>query len=144
MSITKAQAIALGDEIDAAVKAICEKHGMAKGRTSGRYGDTYKYSVEITEVVVNESGVNMASKEATDFLRAAPYIGWKAEDAQAALGSTFTSGGRTFVLTGYKPRSPKRPVVARSVTDGRTYVFPHSALRLVKGYDASIDYSKGL
>lgn len=139
MSITRAQAITLGNEIDAAVSAICEKYGMAKGRTSGKYGDTYKYSVELTEVALNESGVNLASKEATDFVAMVPMLGWATKEAaQEAIGSTFTSAGREFTFLGYKPRSTKRPVLAKG-PDGKNYVFNGIVLRQLKGYDSAFD-----
>lgn len=38
------------------------------------------------------------------------------------IGTTFRSGGREFKIVGFKPKSPRFPVLATSA-DGRTYKF---------------------
>ena len=133
----------IGAEIDAAIAEVLERHGLeAAPRRIGYDATGFKYSVQVTVVNANDAGVNVSSKEAQGWLVMAPMRGFEdREVALAALGSTFTSGGRTFRFNGYKTRSPKRPVVATCMDDGKTYVFPGTALRLLPGYDAASDYT---
>jgi hypothetical protein len=134
----------IGAEIDRAIAEVLERHGLeAAPRRIGYDSTGFKYSVQISVVNANEAGVNLSSTEAQGFLIMASMRGFKDRDvALAALGATFVTQGRTFQFLGMKTRSPKRPVVARDVVDGKTYVFTDGVLRLLPGYVAADDYTR--
>jgi hypothetical protein len=134
----------IGAEIDAAIAEVLERHGLeAAPRRIGYDATGFKYSVQISVVNLSETGVNLSSTEAQGWLLVASMRGFADRDAaKAALGTTFTSQGRTFVFLGYKTRSPKRPILARCQQDGKTYVFSDATCRLLQGYDAASDYTR--
>jgi hypothetical protein len=134
----------IGAEIDAAIAEVLARHDLeAAPRRIGFDATGFKYSVQVSVVNANEAGVNLSSNEAQGWLMVASMRGFPERDAAvAALGSTFTSGGRTFAFLGYKTRSPKRPLLARCVQDGKTYVFSEATVRLLTGYSAASDYTR--
>jgi hypothetical protein len=144
MTISKSDVRIIGTEIDAAIDEVLARHGMERKPHRITYSGTgLTYKVECSIVTLSESGVNLSSPEAQGWMVMASMRGFAdREAAQAALGATFTSQGRTFVFLGYKTRSPKRPVVARCQQDGKEYIFPEGVVRMLPGYDASSDYTR--
>ena len=117
----------LREEIDAALKAVADKHGISL--TLGKItfaGDGSTMSGKIEGAVARDGQVQ--TKEAVDFLKYAEVYGLKAED----LGRQFVSKGRWFEITGLRPKAPKRPVLARGVADGQTYVFPVEMIKAAR------------
>jgi hypothetical protein len=139
MTITAAQCKTISVEIDAAVTTILTQHGLVKGKRNARYGDIFKYSVEASPLIVGDNGVNLGSKEAQDFIALGRSLGFT--DPEAALGATFTSSGVEYVFEGYRVNAPKRPILGRRVSDGRSFIFGREALRRLPGYDVGLDYS---
>lgn len=135
--VTAALCKQVGAEIDAAVDQILTKHGLQKSTRTARYGDIFKYSVEAAPLVAGDNGVNLGSKEAQAFVAFGRSLGFA--DPESALGKTFTSGGVEYVFVGYRSRAPKRPVLARRVSDGRSFIFGREALRQLPGYDKTAD-----
>ncbi len=72
------------------------------------------------EVAVIQEGGQAATREATDFLRLAKYHGLDPEH----LGATFTTGGNTYRITGWRTKARKRPVQSVRVDNGKLYVWP--------------------
>lgn len=138
MNISKQQAEQISSEIDSAIAAILEKHGLQRGKRSIQYGDLFTYKVEASALIQGENGVNLGSKEAQAWIVNGSLYGFT--DPKAALGQEFTWAGKQFIFIGLRPRSKKSPVIARSAADGKEYVMGGRALRLLPGYDASIDY----
>ena len=60
------------------------------------------------------------TKEETDFRTMAHLYGFQPDD----FGRTFSQQGKVFQITGLKPGSPKYPVLAKNLGDGRNYKFP--------------------
>jgi hypothetical protein len=136
MNITKQQCQEIDAEIDAAVNAILEKHGLQKTKRRSTYGDFYRYTIEAAAVLTNEEGVNLAAPEAIAWIANAPMLGFR--KPEEALGSKFSYAGRTFFLIGFRPRARKHPIVARSEADGKTYVLPEQAVRFMDGCDLAV------
>jgi hypothetical protein len=135
--VTAALCKQVAAEIDTAVDQILTKHGLQKSKRNARYGDIFKYSVEAAPLIAGDNGVNLGSEEAQAFVAFGRSLGFT--DPASALGKTFTSGGIEYVFEGYRSRAPKRPVLARRVSDGRSFIFGREALRRLPGYDVGLD-----
>jgi hypothetical protein len=69
------------------------------------------------EISVLGEGGEVVDKEALDYDR------YRELHDLPERGTTFTSRGHTYTITGFKPRSSKYPVIA-SRADGRSFKFP--------------------
>lgn len=138
MNITKQQSEQISTEIDAAVTEILEKHGLQRGKRSSQYGDLFTYKIEASAIIEGENGVNLGSKDAQAWIVNGSMHGFS--NPQEALGQEFSWAGKRFIFIGFRPRSKKSPVIARSAADGKEYVMGAAALRLIPGYDADNDY----
>ncbi len=87
--------------------------------------DSGKFGLEIAKI--GEDGVAL-TKDAESLKFYAPYVGLPAD----ALGKTFTSRGETYMLIGYRPKSPKFPFIAVKVSTGQEFKFTDSILRYFK------------
>lgn len=134
MSVSKQQAIELSKEIERFTKELFASHGLDVPKMSTRYGDQYKVTITTGSVELDESGINLASQEAVDFVRYAEMglIDLPAE----ALGRTFRNpDGVEYVLAGYVPSRPKYPYVAKRVADGKSYKFTDHVVRLIRSQE---------
>lgn len=128
--IDRATARLLHEEAEAALQAIARKHGLdLKGKTTRYAEDTCKVSWEFIATV---DGVEPAKRR------------WNTYCAQFYLtpedfGRTFTRGGRSYEVTGIKPRAKKYPVQAKDTT-GKRYKFPATVLRSPKPWEVSSRY----
>jgi hypothetical protein len=107
----KSTARALGIEVAAALKAVADRHGMTIEVNGGRF-DSGTYQ---PRVMFKEGG-----NDEREFARDAPRYGLTA----VSFGRPFVSQGETYIITGIAPASHVRPVLARRVSDDRTYKFP--------------------
>lgn len=115
----------LMDECEEALRPIAEKYGLTldqKGRTYRRDALPVMFQLLVTEK--DEDG-NALSAMAKDFQNMAPLFGLEPDD----LGKEFTRAGKTFRITGLKPRSRKYPVLAENVKTGKTYKFPAETVK---------------
>lgn len=112
----------INSEIDNALKSIAKKYGVNINLKNTRFS-TDNYSTKIEVATVGQNGVTM-TKEAIDFGRYKNIKGIRFD-----LGFSFERDGKTFTVTGYKPRSSKYPVLA-SCTDGKTYKLPVSLVNM--------------
>ena len=113
---------ALRVDLDSALAKIACEYGIeiSTGNISFS-GDNC--SIKVKASVIASDGTVM-SKEATDFARYAKF-----ELPGVSLGDTFMNAGVTYTITGWKSRSRKYPVTAKSSKDGKTYKVP---VRMVK------------
>ena len=106
-NIGRQEMAALGAEMEKAVKAIAEAHGLRAARTSGRYAGhegtlTFKLTVPAT-----------ATAKANETL--------EAHGAKFAVGFEFSDGSHTYRVTGFEPRRHKYPVSTVSIHNGKQY-----------------------
>lgn len=114
---------ALQADIDAALAAMAEKHGIqikAGGASFGATAATFK--VELA--VIGDGGV-AKTRHATEFELFASSYGLAPTD----LGREFTYKGNGYKITGLSTKSRRFPVEA-SRTDGRTFKFPAELVKL--------------
>jgi hypothetical protein len=105
----------VSQQIEKELAPLAERLGLRIITKGGSYtGGSYCLKVECS--VVNEDG-SAQTREAEAFRQLAGAYGLSPED----LGASFTSGGKTYVVTGLKTRARKRPIQAEC--NGRTYVF---------------------
>jgi hypothetical protein len=116
-------------DIDSALLAIKQKYGITIQLGNISYSPD-KATSRLTMIAVGDAAAATdpraaaLAKAQAEFKRAASSFGLKPEQ----FGATFTFGRDTYKLAGLKPRSPKRPVLGTSLRDGKTYVFPESAI----------------
>lgn len=107
-SITRQDAKMLGEEIAKALAEVAEKHGLQVEVRGGTYDSgSFKPRVEFKTQGSDEATYNLY-REMYDL---------------PAFGYAFSQGGRTFRVSGFAPRSHKRPVLAVEVATGKTYKF---------------------
>lgn len=100
-----------------ALAPVAEEFGLSM--ELGRMGyQSSNFSVKVEVSTKGENG-EVYNKDAEAFGICSKWVGIKAE----ALGETFNSGDSTYTLTGWKPRSPKYPVLATEVSTGKTFKF---------------------
>lgn len=116
-------------DIDSALLAIKQKYGITIQLGNISYSPD-KATSRLTMIAVGDAAAATDPRQAAlakaqaEFKRSASSFGLKPEQ----FGATFTFGRDTYKLAGLKPRSPKRPVLGTSLRDGKTYVFPESAI----------------
>lgn len=113
-SITRQDAKRLGEEVQAALAEVADKYGLQVEVRGGTYDSgSFKPRVEFK---------TQGSDEATYNLYREMYINLP------EFGTTFKSQGRTFRISGFAPRSTKRPVLAVEVATGKTYKFTEAGV----------------
>jgi hypothetical protein len=109
---------ALRTDIDAALKAVGDKHGISLKLGRGTFSaETATFKLELG--TVSDTGV-VVTKEAQDFKTYALMFGLKPEH----LGQSFKDfDGHSYKVVGLKVRSPKFPVLVERA-DGARFKFP--------------------
>lgn len=106
-----------------ALAFVEETYGVTIEFRGGSYDSvakTYRPKIIVSVGDAETAARNEFAAEARYFR---PYDSIKAED----YGREFTYGRKTYALVGLKPRSPRFPLVARDVADGRLYKLPLAA-----------------
>lgn len=126
--MTKATAItrpllkALRDEINAALEAVAEKHGIAIETGSASFTErtaTFKLNIAIRgEGAEGESAAVL--KAAADWEARAILYGLKKE----WLGDTFLYGAKPMVILGLMPKRSRFPILARDTSTGKETLLP--------------------
>jgi hypothetical protein len=114
-SITRQDAATLGREVEEALRAVAERHGLTVSVRGGTYdAGFFKPRVEF----------KTDGSDKQEFERYATMYGLQATD----FGRTFTSQGREFKVAGIAPRSTRRPILATETRTGRTFKFEANAV----------------
>ena len=109
MNLTKADMIL--DEIRQAVSAIAAKHGCALKPQRGNFSlDSVQLKVELVEAQAGKP---------VDFDKCAHAVGLPA----GCFGKQFGYNFDLFEITGIATNRPKRPIIAKRLSDGKTYAF---------------------
>jgi len=125
-TITRGIALEVTNEIKAAIDEIFARRGFAAPTLKTTYGDSlYKLAIETTPEVLNESGINLKSKEAEYYTKFGytDYDGGKYTKLTAPLGTQFTSRGETYAFAGIAASRSKYPVVGINVDTNQTTFF---------------------
>tara|TARA_B100001245_G_C22712463_1_gene346619 strand:- start:180 stop:575 length:396 start_codon:yes stop_codon:yes gene_type:complete len=100
-----------------AMEEVMKSHGVKVERGGGTYDPAAgTLGIKFTFTLDGADG-----KEVADFNR------YNYQFPAYEIGATFKSNGHIFTLAGYKPRSSKRPFVAKR-SDGKEFVFGWDAL----------------
>ncbi len=110
VSINKTLAKEIGAAVEEALTEVAEKYGLTVQVRGGTFDATsFKPKVEF-------STANAAEDE---FRTYAEIYGLEGDD----FGRVFTTGGKTFAISGLAPRNRTRPILATEVGTDRTYKF---------------------
>lgn len=104
-------------EIEDALQAIAEKHGIQLAMGSSRF-NANEMATRVTFKTVGENGESKADKQIVEL-----YVG------PNSFGREFQIMGRTFRLDGYNTRGKRTPVLGTEVSTGRRYRFPLESVR---------------
>lgn len=104
---------------ESALAQVAKEMGISATFGRGSYDPVGGNATLKLELALISDDGTVQTREAQDWKRHAVLRGFDEDD----LGKTFRSNGRDFTIAGYKPRSRKRPVLARAA-DGKMYVFP--------------------
>lgn len=139
-NLTRSDAALIQREATEALREVFARHGLEAPKGAHVRYTAIGLTVKIDAVLAAPEGetVNTHTPEAQGFLAVATMLGFP-QGGGEALGATVRMQGEDWIFTGFKTRSPKRPAVFTRVKDGRTYIFPKSALRNLPGYDAAKD-----
>ena len=116
----------LREDLNEAIKAVGEKHGVALKVGSASYsGNNATFKMDVAGIV----GGTVVTKQVQDFLSYVGIHGFAKDD----LGKTFTYGGCSYAVAGYAPRK-RLSLLATRTTDGKTFCFPCDAIhKLIEG-----------
>ena len=107
----------INDDIQSALDAVAKRYGVQIKVGNSRFSNT-NCTTKIDISTVSEGGTVM-TKEATDYNRYASSFGLTKK-----LGDTFEFRYDTYEIVGLKPRSSKYPVLAKNLSNGKTFKFP--------------------
>src|SRR5271157_6018674 len=119
----------LRNDFDAAMRQLAQKHGVRIRLKTLRY-DSLKANGTVEFVAIGDASTAADPQAAqlaiykAEFAKYAASFGLKPEQ----YGATIKSGRDTYKLVGLKPRSPKRPILAQNVADGKVYILTESAI----------------
>lgn len=120
-SLDRAAVRRINNDIELALKAVADRYGVQIKVGNSRFSNT-NCTTKIDISTVNEGGTVM-TKEATDFNRFAASFG-----ITKKLGDTFDFRYDRYEIVGLKPRSSKYPVLAKSLSSGKTFKFPANVI----------------
>jgi len=121
-SLDRASVRQINSEIESALKAVAEKYGVAIKVGNSRFSNN-NCTTKIEIATVAESG-EVLTKEAVDFNRYASSM----FQITKKLGDTFEFRYDTYEIVGLKPRSSKYPVLAKNLSNNKTFKFPANAI----------------
>ncbi len=131
---------ALRLEINAALKAVAEKHGILINLGNCRFGaDTATWKLEAIQFPsanATVAGVANATAANLNPIEVKAALDWKAKAAYRglpvnALGKQTLYGGKTYTIVGLMPRRHRYPILAKSV-NGKLICLAESAVRNTK------------
>jgi hypothetical protein len=116
-TFTKTSCKSICADIEAAVQAVADKHGVSIKRGNASFSEsTITLKVEVS-TIGDDGTVN--TKEAEAFTKEARWF----DIDPAALGRVFDVRGKSYTIVGFKPRSRKYPILGRD-NQGGVYKFP--------------------
>lgn len=118
-------------EIEKALKGLSDALGIEIALGSGRFSPTNAtFKLELS---VKDASGTVINKERSAFIEVADLIGMKAE----WIDKTFSFGGVTYKIEGYKSKSRKAPIIA-SNPQGKPFKFDINTVVRLMGGNAKI------
>lgn len=130
-TLTRSTLAALQNDINAALAAIGEKHGM-KLTTGSCSFNPMNAVMKLNIATIGEDG-SVETKEMTDLKRYGIMYGLT--DAQ--LNSTFKHGGVDYKLVGYRTKASKNPFIIQPVDGGQRLIVSAQFVNRVTGANIS-------
>jgi hypothetical protein len=109
-------------DINAALEAVFAKHGVT-GNIGNISYDADEFRTKLTVNTV-KTAAEEAEAERSEFELYAFRFGLTGKE----FGKTFTHGGKSYEITGIKPRCRKYPILGTN-TRGKTFKFPVDAAK---------------
>ncbi len=110
-------------ELDLAMKNIENRYGVVLRTGTCRF--TSEAATMKIEIATRGTAGEVVDTELANLRRNLEYLGLRDEN----VGQTFTYGGKTYKLTGYKPKRYAKPYRLQCLNDGKTYVAPADMVR---------------
>lgn len=120
----------VSDRVVAALAVLADELGVTLKQSGGSYGANH-YTLKLEFALVGENGI-AKTRAAEDFERAAILYGLAATD----LGRTFRSGGRTFTITGLRPRAGRRQIIAMA-DGGKEFCFSAEDVKRALSFESN-------
>jgi hypothetical protein len=125
MEVDKKTAAAITDEIEAAAKAIFAKHGLMQGKVSTKYGMGYELKITADLATLDESGINLSSREAQDYKTLHKLY----DLPEGLLGKKFSVNGKEYIFAGLATKRSKYPIYVKNVNTGAMSFFQSGVKR---------------
>lgn len=111
------------DDFDVAVEELKKKYGVEIELGNISFSsDYFRTKLEVRKAVSSDG--SKIDIELEKFKKDAPKVGVSA----SIYGKEFTYRGRTFKVTGVKPRSSKYPIIAEELGSGTSYKLPKESV----------------
>lgn len=131
MTITKAAAQAVANELEVEIKKVLALHGMEVSNFSTKYGAWFEMKLAASPLLRGANGVNLNSPEAEYFTRygyRAYGVASHGVELTAPLGTLFESKGETYAFAGIAAKRRKFPIVGRNIEDGSIVFFTEALI----------------
>lgn len=125
MTVEKAKAQAIMDELKPIINATLARHGLADAQVQWKYGAWFELKVSASLLNEGPNGINLSSKEAQY------YSQFGYHGLTAPLGTIFTSRGETYAFAGIASKRPKYPIYAKNLVQGTYHFFPEGVIALI-------------
>lgn len=107
----------INEKIREAIKEIEKSEKVKITFGTSRYGDIdYKSTMTVTSVSNDKVNKKLVNSQNTTLSQ---RVGFSSN----VIGKTFSQGNDKFEITDIATRRPKYPVIAKSLTNGRSYKF---------------------
>tara|TARA_R110002020_G_scaffold6363_1_gene26923 strand:- start:1595 stop:2086 length:492 start_codon:yes stop_codon:yes gene_type:complete len=133
----------LSREILSELVSLAKRHGLQIERGRGTFdADGTHFSLKLEISAPNESG-ELLSKEAKDFQTHALSYGLKPEALGQRFKGNVPSGKAEYEIIGAMPRARKYPILAKKLSDGKTYKFGSDYIQTKLGAEFCATFGNG-
>lgn len=104
----------LMDAIMIGAKKIFAEHNLEVKKASGKYGAHFRYIISADPIQLNESGVNVQSEIAQNFIFGAWQYGFTTKDAENLLGQERMINNKSYILIGLQVGRKTNKLIVKS------------------------------
>jgi hypothetical protein len=123
MGLTKTDLLAIRKAFKNSVKDLEKEFGIELNIGNISYNNN-SFSTKLKGTVTTTDDGNSISAEEVEFGNLCFRYGLTKDDYKKKI----IFNGKTFILTGFKPRSTKYPIIATNISNGTSYKLPKRAL----------------
>lgn len=127
MEVDKRTAVAVSEQIEAAVDEILAKHGMARSKSRTKYGIAYSIAIDATPVTLGLNGINESTVEAQAYKTLHRSYGLP----DGLLGKKFKVNGTEYAFAGIATSRRKYPFYVKNMSTGTMSFFQESVKRFL-------------